>query len=428
MDQAAIGWLQGLVIAVIVTRLLAFLGLERLNGNHVRRHAHALPEAFTGVMDLATYQRSVAYTLARTRLAQVEAAWEAAVLLLVLFSGVLPAAWTAFTTAFGPGAWSGAAFLFLAATALSLSSLPLDWHAQFRLEARFGFNTTTPGLWWMDRLKGLLIGAVLVIPLVWVLLRLVGWMGASWWFWGWAVVVLFQLLMAFVAPVWLLPLFNKFTPLPEGTLRDRLLALAQRTGFQARSIEVMDGSRRSRHSNAFFTGLGRFRKIVLFDTLVEQLEEPQLEAVLAHEIGHFRLRHVPKMLAVASVQMLAGFWVLAWLAGRDWFYAAFGLPADSLAAAFLLFTLLSGPALFWLTPLFNRWSRRHEFEADAFAVRAMGGAASLAGALRRLSTKNLSNLTPHPLYSRFHYSHPTLLEREAAMQRAEAALPTETRA
>lgn len=417
MEQHTIGWIQGLVALLIVTRLVAFLTLERLNRRQVRRHADALPEAFVGMIDRPTYRRSVAYTLDRTRLAEVEAVWDGAILAGVLFSGVLPAAWAAFTGTFGTGAWSGAAFLFLAGVALSAVTLPLDWYAQFRLEERFGFNTSTQGLWWLDRLKGLLIGAVLIIPLGWLLLKLVDWMGPSWWFWGWVVLVAFQLVMAVVAPIWLLPLFNKFTPLPEGPLRERLLGLARRTGFQARSIEVMDGSRRSRHSNAFFTGLGRYRKIVLFDTLVEQLEEPQLEAVLAHEIGHFRRRHVPKMLVLASLQLLGGFWLLAWLARQDWFPAAFGLPADSTAAVFLLFLLLSGPAVFWLAPLFNYWSRRHEYEADAFAVRAVGGAEPLVGALRNLSTKNLSNLTPHPLYSTFHYSHPTLLEREQAMRR-----------
>ncbi|MCB1126102.1 MAG: M48 family metallopeptidase, partial [Verrucomicrobiae bacterium] len=358
-----IAWLAG---GLIAARTLADLWLERLNQRHLDRFADAVPDAFRGVVDEATYHRTVEYTRARSRLSQVESIWSAVVLCLVLFSGVLPLLWNLHAARLGSGEWSVAWFLLSAMTAVSLTDLPLDWYAQFRLEERFGFNTTTRKLWWIDRVKGLVIGAVLVIPLVWLLLKTVGWAGDLWWLYGGLLVIAFQLVMAFVAPIWLLPLFNKFTPLAEGALRERLLALARRTRFQARAIEVMDGSKRSRHSNAFFTGLGQFRKIVLFDTLIEQLDEAEVEAVLAHEIGHFRLRHVPKMLLIGSAQVLAGFWVLAWLAGKPAFYEAFGLPPQPVGLAFLLFALLAGTVLFWVSPLFNRWSRKHEYEADAF--------------------------------------------------------------
>ena len=227
--------------------------------------------------------------------------------------------------------------------------------------------------------------------------------------------------MMLIAPALILPLFNKFTPLPEGSLRERLFALAKKTGFPTRSIDVMDGSKRSRHSNAFFTGFGRFRKIVLFDTLVAQLNETELEAVLAHEIGHYKKRHIMKLLAVSIFGMLAAFAAIAWLARQDWFYRAFefeppsGFGASSIVPAFLLFGLLSGTLSFWLTPIMSSWSRRFEYEADAFARDTMTESGSLIGALRKLNEKNLSNLTPHPLYSGFHYSHPTLLERERAL-------------
>jgi STE24 endopeptidase len=248
------------------------------------------------------------------------------------------------------------------------------------------------------------------------------WTGANWWLWAWGVVVAFQLLLMLVAPALIMPLFNKFTPLPDGPLRQRLFALAQRTGFPTRSIDVMDGSKRSRHSNAFFTGFGRFRKIVLFDTLVAQLSEPELEAVLAHEIGHYKKRHVIKLLAVSVASLLAAFAAIAWLARQDWFYRAFGFQPQhnfspsAVVPAMLLFALLAGTITFWLSPVINVWSRRFEYEADAFARRTMNEAASLIGALRKLNEKNLSNLTPHPLYSGFHYSHPTLLEREQALR------------
>jgi STE24 endopeptidase len=205
-------------------------------------------------------------------------------------------------------------------------------------------------------------------------------------------------------------------------LRDRLFALAQRTDFPARSIEVMDGSKRSRHSNAFFTGFGRFRKIVLFDTLIAQLTEPELESVLAHEIGHYKKRHVLKLLGVSIAGVFVAFAAIAWLARQQWFYRAFGFEhhvgfaAANVVPALLLFGLLAGTMTFWLSPFINRWSRRFEYEADGFARATMEGAQSIVHALRKLSEKNLSNLTPHPLYSGFYYSHPTLLERERALQ------------
>jgi STE24 endopeptidase len=229
----------------------------------------------------------------------------------------------------------------------------------------------------------------------------------------------FQALMLVLAPVLIMPLFNKFTPLPEGSLRERLLKLAQRTSFVAKSIQVMDGSKRSRHSNAFFTGFGKFRKIVLFDTLISQLSEPELEAVLAHEIGHFKKKHIPKMLIFSAFSSLVGFYVVSVLAKQEWFYHAFRFEFDpkNIAPALLLFTLLSGVVMFWFSPLAHWWSRRYEYQADAFAAEVMNEPRSLIGALRKLNEKNLSNLTPHPLYSGFYYSHPTLVEREAALGR-----------
>jgi STE24 endopeptidase len=248
-----------------------------------------------------------------------------------------------------------------------------------------------------------------------LVLKLAEWTGHWWWLWAWAALLVFQFMMAVLAPVLLLPLFNKFTPLPEGSLRTRLLSLAERTRFRARSIQVMDGSKRSRHSNAFFTGFGGFRKIVLFDTLLQQLAEPELEAVLAHEIGHFKKKHLPKMLAASALGSLAGFYFLSVLAREPWFSRAFGFSAAHIAPALLLFGLLSGVVTFWFSPVAHWWSRRYEYQADAFAAQVMNEIHSLIGALRKLNEKNLSNLTPHPLYSGFYYSHPTLLEREAAL-------------
>src|SRR6267143_677947 len=267
-----------------------------------------------------------------------------------------------------------------------------------------------------------LIAVLLGYPLLVLVLKLIEWTRPNWWLWAAAVVIVFQLLLLLIAPAIIMPLFNKFTPLPEGELRQRLFALAQRTHFPTRSIEVMDGSKRSRHSNAFFTGLGRFRKIVLFDTLIAQLAEPELESVLAHEIGHYKKRHVIKMLSVSIAGVVLAFAATAWLARQQWFYRAFGFAyqggfaAANVVPAILLFALLAGTISFWFSPLLHVWSRRFEYEADAFACGAMGETQSLIQALRALTKNNLSNLTPHPLYSSFYYSHPTLLERERALR------------
>ncbi len=407
-----ISWI---VAGLILARWAAELWLARLNCGHVRAHALNVPEAFKEIISPATYTKSVAYTLAKGRFGQVADTCRAVILLVVLFSGVLPWAFSHFTEWFGASGWAMAAFLFVVGLAMSLPGLAFDGYADFRLEQRFGFNTITLGTWWGDRLKGLLLAALLGYPLLALVLKLAGWTGPGWWLWAWACVIGFQLLMAVLAPVLILPLFNKFTPLPEGSLRARLLALGERTGFLAKNIQVMDGSKRSRHSNAFFTGFGRFRKIALFDTLLQQLTELELEAVLAHEIGHYKKKHLLKMLLATAAGLLAGFYFVALLASQAWFNPAFGFEPGQLAPALLVFGLLGGVVGFWVAPLSNLWLRRYEYQADAYAAATMKETGSLISALRKLNEKNLSNLTPHPLYSGFYYSHPTLLEREQAL-------------
>ena len=404
-----------LVAALIVARWLAECWLARLNRQHVLAHAESVPEPFRGMIEQPAYAKTVQYTLAKIRFSQFADIFHTAILLLVLFSGVLPWAHECSRSHLGEPAWAMAAFLFTVGLALALPGLPVDWHEQFRLEQKFGFNTTTPKTWWLDRVKGFLLATVLGYPLLLLVLKFVDWTGDSWWLWAWGALLAFQLVMVVLAPVLILPLFNKLTPLPEGSLRERLAKLAVRTQFHATSIQVMDGSKRSRHSNAFFTGFGRLRKIVLFDTLIEQLTEPELEAVLAHEIGHYKLKHIPKMLLASALSSLAGLFVISLLARQEWFYRAFGFEPGSIVPALLLFGLLAGTVTFWFSPLAHWWSRRYEYQADAFAAQVMNDAHSLVGALRKLSEKNLSNLTPHPVYSAFYYSHPTLLERERAL-------------
>lgn len=402
---------------LILARLAAELGLSLLNARHVRRNSDRISEDLKDMLDPQTRARAVAYALAKAKFGRVEDLWRSGIVVLLLFSGALPLGFHAWSDALGHTAWSHAGFLLSAAWVTALTALPMDWHAQFRLEQRFGFNTTTQRTWWLDQAKNTLLLVLLGFPLLAVILHLVHRGGPGWWFWAWLTFIAFQGVLSLLAPVFLLPLFNRLTPLPEGSLRDRLFRLAQHAGFHARDIFVMDGSKRSRHSNAFFTGVGRFRRIVLFDTLIEQLTEPELEAVLAHEVGHYRRRHVLKILAVSAAGTLVGFRVVAWLADLPPFAQAFGFAAGEATPTLLLAALLGGTVSFWLTPLWNLFSRRYEFEADRFAAQALGDPEPMVRALRKLDRENLSNPAPHPFYSAFYYSHPTSPEREHALRK-----------
>src|SRR6266566_8558979 len=249
-----------LAFALVLARAIAELWLSRVNQRYVRANADEVPSPFRGMIDEATYRRSVGYTMAKSRFGDVVTSFDAVLLIAVLFSGILPWAFGKFTAAFGTSVLAMAGFLFATGFAFSIVSLPFAWYAQFKLEDRFGFNTTTVKTWVLDRVKGFLLAALLGFPLLVLVFKLIEWTGPNWWIWTAAVVIAFQLLLLLIAPVVIMPLFNKSTPLPEGGLRERLFALAQRTNFPTRSIDVMDGSKRSRHSNAFFTGFGRFRK------------------------------------------------------------------------------------------------------------------------------------------------------------------------
>jgi len=409
------------VAVLIAIRLAGSLALSALNRAEARRNASAPPPEVAAIMDGPTYSRAVAYALARSRFSVLTEVFDAFVLAAAVFTGVLPSLYR-WTSGWGaPGsAWAGALFIVIAAVLLSAVSLPFDAWEQFRLEGRFGFNRTTPALWAADKAKSLAIGLALGFSLIWALLALVRLAGPTWWIWGAALVIGFQLVMTILYPMLILPLFNRLDPMPEGELRTRLLALGERTGFRAAAIQVMDGSKRSAHSNAFFAGFGRFRRIVLYDTLVAQLAPAELEAVLAHEIGHYRRGHIPQWLALSSAGLLACFAIIAGLAGSAWFNPAFGYLAGAIAPAFLLCGLLGGLVTFWFSPLLHGLSRRHEYQADAFAREAMGGPDGLIAALRKLAEKNLSNLTPHPWFSAFHYSHPSPIERERALVRTDA--------
>jgi len=405
-----------IVVAVLILARFAMKWiLAQLNRRHVLAHADVVPAPFAEFIDRETYRKSVEYTLAKNALSRWEMLFDTALLFLLLFSGVLPWLWSGLSGVLGSGRLGEGLVLFTIISLISLPSLPLEWYEQFRLEERFGFNNSTLKLWISDKLKGFLIGFVFGYPLILFLLWVVN-TSSFWWLYAAVLIFLFQLVMVVIYPMFILPLFNKFEELPEGELRDRLFALGDRTGFKAKTILVMDGSRRSAHSNAYFTGFGKFRRIVLFDTLMEQLDPSQLESVLAHEIGHYKRGHIPKIVATAGLGLLAGFAVLGWLANWPVFLKAFGFDPTTgqFGPVLLLFSLLSGVLTFWLTPLGNHFSRKHEYEADDFAKDAMGGDPEpILTSLRVMNNKNLSNLTPHPLVSAFYYSHPTLLERES---------------
>lgn len=418
--------MQWLAAGLAVLKSSAEFFLDHLNAAYVRERAGKMPPVFEGMIAKETYARSADYTLAKNRLSQLSNPCGLIVLLAALFSGFLPWSYEAFSSIAGESAWAKASWIIGIVFLFSVTEWPWEWHRQFRLEERFGFNKTTLRLWIADRIKGAALAVLLGVPMLALLLWLVEAVGSHWWLYGWGAAISFQIAMMFVIPKWILPWFNRFEPLAEGELRERLLRLGKAVGFSAATIQVMDGSKRSAHSNAFFAGFGRFRKIVLFDTLIQQLSAAELEAVLAHEIGHYKKKHVWKLLAWSCFALLFGFWMLAQLMNFPPFYAAFGFAEGSLAPAFLLFGLLSGLVSFWITPLSSAWSRRFEYQADAFAAQSIdsknassgAGAATLISALRKLAEKNLSNLAPHPLYSRFYYSHPTLLEREQALQKA----------
>ncbi|WP_242392869.1 M48 family metallopeptidase [Anaeromyxobacter oryzisoli] len=407
-----------LFLAFFTVQFAVETALLVLNLRHAAR-SRGVPAPLSGRVSEETAERSRAYTLASGRFGLLEGTFSAAVTLAVLFSGLLPA----LDRALGARGLSGANLFvaYLAALALgsAVLSLPFSlWHT-FVLEARFGFNRTTPRLWALDRVKALALQAAIGVPLLYAIHAFMRSTGALWWLWLFGFLTIVQVLLLWAYPVLIAPLFNRFQPLPEGALRARLEALARDAGFRNRGLFVMDASRRSGHSNAYFAGIFRPR-IVLFDTLVASMSVDEAASVLAHEIGHYRAHHVHRRLALSLAGTLLVLYALSRVVPWAPLYAAFGFDGPSLHAAVALLSLCAGPFVFWLAPLAARLSRRHEYQADRYAVRLARAPAAFASALVRLNGENLSNLHPHPWYSAWHYSHPALVERLAAIE-AEAA-------
>ncbi|HKX39311.1 MAG TPA: M48 family metallopeptidase, partial [Burkholderiales bacterium] len=364
------------------------------------------------------HQKAADYTVAKNRLAMIGVFVHAAVLLAFTLGGGLQLLLDAWASAFARGSLAhGTAFLVSLALALALVNLPLALYRIFVVESRFGFNRITPRLFVTDLVKQVLLGLALGVPLILAVLWLMGRMGEAWWIWVWVLWNAFMLVVNMIAPTLILPLFNKLTPITEGEVSERVRALLERCGFKARGVFLMDGSKRSSHGNAFFAGFGAAKRIVLFDTLVERLEPPEVEAVLAHELGHYKLHHIVKNLAISAAVSLAGLWLLGQLIDRPWFYEGLGVSTPGTAAALALFLLVVPEFMFFLDPLASRLSRQHEFEADAYAV-AHAERAELEQALVKLYRDNAATLTPDPLHSAFYDSHPPAAVRIARLKEA----------
>ena len=407
-----------LFAAALVAGLVLKFWLASRQVRHVARHRDAVPPAFAGSISLAAHQKAADYTLARSRFGLVEMAWAAAVLLGWTLLGGLDQLNQGLRAWLGSGMWQQLALLAAFSLIGGLLELPFSLWQTFRLEQRFGFNKMTLGLWIADGLKGVLLGALLGLPLAALILWLMNAAGPAWWLWAWATWVAFNLLLMLVYPTFIAPLFNKFQPLDDADLKARVTALMERCGFAAKGLFVMDGSRRSAHANAYFTGFGASKRVVFYDTLLRQLSGSEVEAVLAHELGHFKHRHVVKRMVAMFGLSLVGFALLGWLASRTWFYTGLGVqpnldgPNDALA---LLLFMLALPVFgVFVSPLSAMLSRRHEFEADAYAVAQTSGT-DLSAALIKLYQDNASTLTPDPVFVKFYYSHPPASERLARM-------------
>ena len=415
-----------LVFAVLLLAGLALrLWLASRQIRHVARHRGAVPAVFASRITLAAHQKAADYTVAKARFGLLEMALATAVVLGWTLLGGLDALNQALLSWLGGGMTQQLALLAGFALVSGVIDLPVQLYQTFRLEQRFGFNQMTLRLWLTDLAKSTLLGAVIGLPIAGLILWLMGAAGPLWWLCAWGVWMGFNLLLMVVFPLFIAPLFNKFQPLQDEALKTRVTALMQRCGFAAKGLFVMDGSRRSAHANAYFTGFGAAKRVVFYDTLLKQLAPGEVEAVLAHELGHFKHKHITRRLVGMFAISLAGFAALGWLSARGWFYTGLGVQPNLMlpglpgsapndALALLLFLLAAPVFTLFVAPLMAQISRRHEFQADAYAVEQASGA-DLASALLKLYQDNASTLTPDPVYVKFYYSHPPATERLARL-------------
>jgi len=410
-----------LFAALLVLGLLTKFYLATRQIRHVAQHREQVPAAFAGTITLQSHQKAADYTIAKTRLGMLETAFAAALLLGWTLLGGIDTL-NQFIVNSGLAAFGTLApqLALLAAFGLinGLLDLPFTLYSTFRLEERFGFNKMTFKLWLADLVKSTLVGVVVGLPIVALILWLMGSAGSLWWLWTWVVWMGFNLLVLVLFPTVIAPLFNKFKPLDDAALKARVTALMQRCGFAAKGLFVMDGSKRSAHANAYFTGFGAAKRVVFYDTLLRQLSPAEVDAVLAHELGHFKHKHIVKRIVVMFAMSLAGFALLGWLSSQVWFYTGLGvrpnLTGANDALALLLFLMVVPLFSFFVSPVMAQLSRKHEFEADAYAISQTDGR-DLHSALLKLYQDNASTLTPDPVFVKFYYSHPPAFERLGRM-------------
>ncbi|MEZ5476353.1 MAG: M48 family metallopeptidase [Thiolinea sp.] len=403
-------------LAFLFASTLVQLWLSLRQKQHVMQHRAAVPEAFRDKITLAEHQKAADYTLAKGGFGRIELLIGLVVLLVWTLGGGLnwlDQAWR--SLGWGP-LWTGTAVILSMTLIGALIDIPASLYRTFVLEEKFGFNKTTLKTFATDLLKATALGLVLGTPLILFILWLMESAGSAWWLYAWAGLTAFSLLMTWAYPKFIAPLFNKFKPLEDGEVAERIHALLERTGFNSKGVFIMDGSKRSGHGNAYFTGFGKNKRIVFFDTLLEHLTPAQVEAVLAHELGHFKRKHIVKGMALSMVMTLVGFAILAWLMQQPWFYSALGVQQSSTYMALILFVLISPVFTFFIGPLMSRLSRKHEFEADEFAA-DQSSASELIAALVGLYRENASTLTPDPLHSAFYDSHPPAAIRIAHLQK-----------
>ena len=403
-----------LFIAALVIRTAVELWLARRQLLHIRSHRAAVPDIFRESISLKAHQKAADYTISKLRFGLIEMAFSIVLLLLWTLAGglnLLDTLWRASTDA---PYLTGIGFTLSFFLISSLLGLPFSLYRTFVIEQRFGFNRTSPTLFAMDIFKQILLLLLMGVPLIWAVLWLMNTAGLTWWLYAWLLWSGFTLFMLWAYPTFIAPLFNTFHPLVDESLKSRIEDLLSRCGFVSKGLFVMDGSRRSSHGNAYFTGMGSAKRIVFFDTLIERLRPDETEAVLAHELGHFKLSHIRKRLLLSLAISLAGFALLAFLSSKMWFYEGLGVFNPSPHAMLVLFLLAVPVFTFFLTPISNQYSRRHEFEADNFASK-FSNAESLAQALVKLYEDNASTLTPDPLYSAWYDSHPPATIRLAQL-------------
>jgi STE24 endopeptidase len=404
-----------LSVLVLAAGVRVWLALRHIA--HVQAHRNVVPGQFAGEVSLEAHQRAADYTAAKTRLGIVSVALDVALILLLTFGGGLQLLYELATRAFGAGLAQGLALIVLVTMLFTVAELPLGLYRTFRIEERFGFNRVTPRLYWIDLAKNTALAAAFGLPLLASVLWLMEAAGEYWWLKAWLVWIAFNLFMLAIYPTWIAPLFNRFSPMNDPELRERVERLLARCGFKVKGLLVMDGSRRSSHGNAYFTGFGNSKRIVFFDTLLSRLTPPEVEAVLAHELGHFRLRHVVKRIVWIFAGSLVFLWLLAFLMHQAWFFEGLNVQAQTTAVALVLFFLVLPSFTFLLQPLLASYSRKHEFEADRYAAEN-ASARDLISALVKLYKDNASTLTPDPLHSVFYDTHPPALVRIARLQEA----------